>query len=548
MASARPLVNESSLPLDLVRHYLDNFHKDIQTALQEAYVTFYQPHELDTDIQMEEMQTIHALATTAESKIHSIQHVVDAHVNGQALHSDGSAYPAASAFTGSVAERTLTHYDNQSLNSNTTTGTSNTTNTNGTGKKGSDGVVRTRNGEAVVCDGCNENHYFKKGGHVICPKGHIPAVLAKANAAKKSRSASYAERTKNNKRKAGPSRNEYNDLKKSVVKLTSAVNDEQSVTSGITDTTTATGGGRNGPYIFVNQVLLSPEVGPASKPSLPVPIDNLIPHLPLPLGTAETQSTSPSIMCVVDTAASLSTGSYDFCSRLAKLHPECVHAIYTNQNYREIILSGIVQVDGRSVTTSLPVAFCFHTPWTTRDGSPCRLVIACGPEVAVNVILGISFLKSTRCLIDLNDNVAIFNALDTPPITLRHKVARLDLPTQHGSPVAVQYSDHKEFLDGLTRLDNAVADVFATLKSGVDDTSPRMPKRSRTSLSNTASDWSVSNLSDDVGNRNSVGSIPISGSAPPNYNPLRDGLAPESSLANYREPTFEVTNNDSNSE
>ena len=125
------------------------------------------------------------------------------------------------------------------------------------------------------------------------------------------------------------------------------------------------------------------------------------------------------------------------------------------------------------------------------------------------------------------------------------------MPTQHDrNPVAVQYSDHKEFLDGLTRLDNAVADVLATLKSGVNCERyfPSFPKRSRTSLSDTASDWSVSNLSDDVRNRNSVGSIPISGSAPPNYNPLRDGLAPESSLANYREPTFEVTNNDSNSE
>ena len=54
-----------------------------------------------------------------------------------------------------------------------------------------------------------------------------------------------------------------------------------------------------------------------------------------------------------------------------------------------------MQTDGVAVTTELPVAFKFHMPYLTIDGSPTNLLVACGPQVSVNIILGVPFLSAS---------------------------------------------------------------------------------------------------------------------------------------------------------
>ena len=56
------------------------------------------------------------------------------------------------------------------------------------------------------------------------------------------------------------------------------------------------------------------------------------------------------------------------------------------------MLSSIVQQNGKSVTTDLTVAFQFHMPYLTREGAPPTLLIASGPHVTVNAILGLPFI------------------------------------------------------------------------------------------------------------------------------------------------------------
>ena len=88
------------------------------------------------------------------------------------------------------------------------------------------------------------------------------------------------------------------------------------------------------------------------------------------------------------------------------------------KNYAPVILSGIVQQRGDDVTTELPEAFVFHTPYVAKGGSPTTLTIACGAQVTVNLILGIPFIKATKMIINLDDNVAECKALDYSPFPI----------------------------------------------------------------------------------------------------------------------------------
>ena len=154
------------------------------------------------------------------------------------------------------------------------------------------------------------------------------------------------------------------------------------------------------------------------KKPLPVPINSLIPHINLQLGLSLEGDRCPVIGCVIDTAASLNTGNFAFVKKVAALYPNAVARVYTDKSYEPISLSGIVQIDGKAVSTLLPVAFVFHTPYVTKDGTPTTIIIACGPQVTVNVILGIPFIESTKMIIDMNDKVADLQALDAPPFRI----------------------------------------------------------------------------------------------------------------------------------
>ncbi len=66
---------------------------------------------------------------------------------------------------------------------------------------------------------------------------------------------------------------------------------------------------------------------------------------------------------------------------------------------------GVIDDDKQIVTTDLSVAFQFHLPYLTRDGSRTSIIIATGPQVSVNAIIGLPFIKATSMIVDTVDNV-----------------------------------------------------------------------------------------------------------------------------------------------
>lgn len=97
--------------------------------------------------------------------------------------------------------------------------------------------------------------------------------------------------------------------------------------------------------------------GSGVKPGLPMPIQTQFPHIQLKLATELGGANNPLIRSVLGTAAALSTGNFHYFAKIAKAFPHDVAKIHPPKEYSPILLSGIVQCHGESVTTELQVAF-----------------------------------------------------------------------------------------------------------------------------------------------------------------------------------------------
>jgi hypothetical protein len=181
-----------------------------------------------------------------------------------------------------------------------------------------------------------------------------------------------------------------------------------------------------------------------SKSILPAPIVTNFPHIHLQLGSTLDDPACPVIRCVVDTAAALTTGNFHFVAAIAKSYPHTVTKIFVPEDYNPIVLSGIVQRGGESITTELTVGFQFHLPYLTTDGSPTSILIATGPHVTVNTIVGLPFIQATRAIIDLSDDVADLRAIDHPPFPIEYRRATVHVPTiEEGADRPVHLTEAK---------------------------------------------------------------------------------------------------------
>jgi hypothetical protein len=92
--------------------------------------------------------------------------------------------------------------------------------------------------------------------------------------------------------------------------------------------------------------------------------------------------------------------------------------MYTPDDYAPIVLSGIVQSNEESVTTELEVGFLFHLLYRTWEGNTASLMVAMGPNVSVNTIIGLPFMKAMGMILDLVDEVVDCRNLDCPPFPI----------------------------------------------------------------------------------------------------------------------------------
>jgi hypothetical protein len=264
----------------------------------------------------------------------------------------------------------------------------------------------------VECAGCGDpNHVFydKKTKTIVCPKKDIPEVVARAAAWLKD----FRERAKQRRNQRSKSNKAL--LTQLLLKLKS---DDTPSKSNAADT--------------ANTVCLTTIVLAASGnlPQIPIQVYPTLPHINIKLGTHES-TFQPSISVIVDSGSTLCTGNSDYVMAIAKAYPQLVKSItLAADRYSPIILSGVVNDDEKqhNFSTTLPCVVEFHLPYMTTAGSPTSLKIACGKQVGINVLIGMSFMTAAKLILDLNDFVVESKLLDCEPFPVIFKRPQKSLP------------------------------------------------------------------------------------------------------------------------
>jgi hypothetical protein len=193
-----------------------------------------------------------------------------------------------------------------------------------------------------------------------------------------------------------------------------------------------------------NSILLMIDIpclaaGSPLKRMMPIMIQSNLPHIALQFGPDLEMANCPQVRCAVDTCTALMTGNFHFFSALAKRYPRCLAKLLTPANYAPIVLSGIVQANDNAVTMELEVGFQFHLPYCTSGSDSSSLLVATGPNVSVNTIIGLPFIKATGMILDFVNNVAECKHLDCPPFPMdfwhtSNHVPVAEAPAHHLSP------------------------------------------------------------------------------------------------------------------
>lgn len=436
MQASRSFAHDSSWPVSVCNVCIDHMDPRLRSAFEEIYPRHNEPHDRDGRHQRTQLQEILQKATIAEGKIRTIQNIA-----WTATGAQGFCTAVGSAAYPSQAETTLATYDPSPTKS--------------LGK-----------GKRPICWGCEGSHVWCTRNRIVtCPNKDKPGVKSRAEKTIAARVKAAADR-KANRDKSSPKRKfNYDELaqddqQRLLRQALASQADEGTMISSITSSTGGTNG-RSGPQIFILNAVFS-TLTVNSRPVLPVPIQSNFPHMNLQLGTDLDNADCPRISVVIDTAASLTTGRSAFFFELARKFPHCVAAVYTAKTYAPITLSGIIRSgDNAPITSELPVGFAFHMPYKTKDGEPTQFIVACGPDVAVNCILGLPFMKATKLIFDSSDHVVDCKLLDCPPFPVEYKRAVASVPTLDRAPSSVNFSTYKSFIDQLNVLETTIASVCA---------------------------------------------------------------------------------------
>jgi hypothetical protein len=196
------------------------------------------------------------------------------------------------------------------------------------------------------------------------------------------------------------------------------------------------------------------------------------PHIIMQLGSILGGPDCPSIQAVINTAATLTTGNLHFFAKIAKTFPHTVATMYAPQDYTPITLSRIVKQDREAVTAKLMVAFKFKVPYLTKEGNPTTFMVAVGPNVTVNTILGPTFIKQTKMIVNVADQVAELHALDALPFPINFCHGQCHVPTINETKVHVNMTQYTNIIREI----NSIEQLYSTMPVVQHTATPPSPK------------------------------------------------------------------------
>jgi hypothetical protein len=458
LAASRPFIDQEVLPVSVCQVFMDGLDSRLLAGFRTHFPNYSQSQDRTATHQRKVLQDMLQAAIRAETEYTNIRTIAS-----EAL---GAGQAFSAQVNASQAEKTISNYKGGDDGSNKS------------GSTASRGPLR--------CYGCGGPHPWSSldnGIYVIkCPNAGNPGIQENAKKTierirnkRKKKQQDYQKR----KNLATTNYSDFDDtskerIRQQVLQSVSTASEAASVSSSITGMTGGTpsasagaGRGRGKPIIFMYDAqVLQTE---SNRPTLPVAIQSGMPHITLQLGPVLNDNASPSIRCVLDTAAALCTGNYHFFAAIAKRYPHCVAKIYLPEDYSPIILSGIVQDNAHSVTTDLSVAFQFHLPYLTKDGSPTSFVVATGPQVSVNTVLGLPLITATGMIIDYIDNVVEAKHLDCPPFKIEFRRATKHIPAFEDD-ATTHYVEFEDVHGILQKTDAYIAGLCESIQSAKSPT------------------------------------------------------------------------------
>ncbi len=190
------------------------------------------------------------------------------------------------------------------------------------------------------------------------------------------------------------------------------------------------------------------------------------------LGSILFGSDCPSIRAVIDTATALTTRNLHFFAFIMKTFPHTVAAVYDPHDYAPITLSRIAEHDRESITTELTAAFKFKLPYLTKEGNPTTFMVAVGPNVTINPILGLPFIKQTKMIVDAADQVAELRALDALPFPIDFCRAQCHVPAIDETKVHINMTQYTDIIQEI----NNVKQLYLTILALQHTATPPSPK------------------------------------------------------------------------
>lgn len=422
----RPFVSARVFPVSVCNKFMQGLDPRILSYFEQFYPAHNDFHELTGQVQRDKLHLIYMAAIQAENA-----YIVTTTAARDAVGAAPQSYcsPVIPAHA-SQAERTLQRYDSASPSP---------TSKSGRGK----------------CFGCKSSAHMwmDKEGNIICPKQHDAGIKAAADAAYSKFAKEAKKRRAKRAEKDNPDFDSMSETARAKVRKQVYAADAASVASSVTSPTInvsvpSPSTGAHTPqsrvsHTYLMEVLSPPETpiaGVYSAPArrqLPAPVTTSLPHVVLPLGRPEDENL-PGVICLVDTAAGLSTGSLTFLSNIARQYPHIVAKIYAPEDYTPITLSGIVSKDSVSFTTDLNVGFEFHLPYYNREGNPIKIFFAAGLDVTINSVMGLPFVQAVGGIVDTVANLFEMKHLDCAPLKLMYHRTRNNFipPKGHPPPVS----------------------------------------------------------------------------------------------------------------
>jgi hypothetical protein len=423
----RSLSSDSEWLVDVHEYFMKNLASDIREKMESnGYNVHMQSSSKLPFNQIKLMENARKQALHAEKSLNSQAKMIQTQ-----LQNNHGFYANLGQAHFSPAERTMNHYKKDEFNPDF--------------KRPS-----------VVCWGCKKNThrwYDKVLKKVVCPDGNNPAYIKAAALAKKEFNQKVRDRAARLRAKQDqdPATKQKRRLLEALLgsdtnliiqgsqddtTLNSLISGNTSTTRNITlnlDQPSASNNNNtndesdpsptkkvkfsSGCFNLITCALNATN----GKELLPIALHPALPHIRLQLGEPDSDF-NPALLGIIDTGATLTVGYSEYVLGIAESYPHLVKSIiWAEDKYCPIELSGVGSDSNNKGSNTLSAVVTFHMPYLTTNNHSTSLSIAIGTNVAVNILLGMSFINNAQLVIDSADKVAEAKMLQCKPFEIIFK-------------------------------------------------------------------------------------------------------------------------------